>query len=213
MEHDRPRPVGRRHRPDRIQVDAGWDHVCLRHPADRVVAADDLGSGLLPVGDLVGLLAADVRAEVVHHRPLPEQPQDRELERLRHEREPEVEVEDVGARQQPTEGVPLRQLAAHLAAVAFERPVRLRVHAVALEDDERGVDTAPPQRLDVRPGHAGRVHGAVDDAERPAVGPQRPRVGPGHPAALRAAGPRPSPGAHPARRRHPSVTPLLRVFR
>jgi hypothetical protein len=33
--------------------------------------------------------------------------EDRKLERLRHERQPEVEVEDVGAREQPRERRPL----------------------------------------------------------------------------------------------------------
>ena len=63
--------------------------------------ADDLGAGLLAEGQLGRRLAADVRAQVVEDRLLAERPQDRELERLRDERETEVEVEDVRARQQP----------------------------------------------------------------------------------------------------------------
>ena len=37
---------------------------------------------------------------------------------------------------------------------------------VAVEDDELRVDAAPPERLHVRPRHAGRVDRAVDDAQR-----------------------------------------------
>ena len=111
--HDqRPLPLRRGRRRDRREVDPGRDHLGLGHPADRVVAADDLRVRLLAVGELLGCLAADVRAEVVHDRLLPRRAQDRELERLRHERQPEVEVEDVGAGQQPCERRPLPRLPA-----------------------------------------------------------------------------------------------------
>ena len=95
--------------------------------------------------------------------------EDRELHRLRDEREAEVEVEDVGAGEEPRERRPLRRLLADEAAAPLERPVGLGVERVAVEDDELRVDPAPPQRLDVRPRHAGRVHRAVDDAERASV--------------------------------------------
>ena len=138
----------------------------LRHPADRVVAADDLGAGLLPEGEVLGGLPADVGAEVVHHRRLPERAQERELERLGDERQPEDEVEQVGARDQLGERAPLGGLTPDEPAVELERAVGLRVELVAVEDDERRLDPAPPERLDVRPRDARGVDGAMDDAER-----------------------------------------------
>jgi hypothetical protein len=72
----------------------------------------------------------------VHHGTLPEGAQDRELERLGDERQPEGEVEEVGARQELREHLPLGELAAHEAPVELERSVRLRVQRVAVEDDE-----------------------------------------------------------------------------
>ena len=48
-----------------------------------------------------GRLAADVGPEVVEHRLLARAPEDRKLERLRDERQTEVEVEDIRARQEP----------------------------------------------------------------------------------------------------------------
>ena len=110
VDDQRTLAFGRRCRLDRGQVDPGRDHLGLRYPADRVVAADDLGVRLLPECELRGRLAADVRAEVVHDRLLPRCTQDRELERLRHERQPEMEVEHVGAREQPGERGPLPRL-------------------------------------------------------------------------------------------------------
>ncbi len=148
------------------EVDPRRDHLGLGHPADRVVGADDLGVGALAVCELLGGLAADVGAHVVVDGVLPRGAQDRELQRLRHEREPEVEVEDVGARQQARERAPLRQLTAREPAAAVERPVRLRVECAPVEDDEPCVDAAPAQRLDVLPRDACRVDRAVDDAER-----------------------------------------------
>ena len=125
---------------DRGEVDARGDHGRLGHPADRVVAADDLGARLLPVGELLGRLPADVRAEVVHHRALAERAQDRELQRLRDERQPEREVEEVGAREKLGERLPLRELAPDEPPFEVERPVGLRVQRVAVEDDELRVD-------------------------------------------------------------------------
>ena len=141
---------------------------CLGHPADRVEAADDLGAGLLPVRELLGRLAADVRAEVVHDRALAKRAQNRKLERLRDERQPEREVEQVGCRQELAEHLPLRHLSAEQASVELERPVGLRVQRVAVEDDELRVDPAAAERLHVRPRHTRRVDRAVDDAERAA---------------------------------------------
>ena len=170
VDDDRPPPSGRRRRGDGGEVDPRRDHGRLGHPADRVVAADDLRAGLLPVGELLGRLAADVRAEVVHHRLLAERAQDRELEGLRDERQPEREVEQVGAGEQLRERLPLRELAPHEPALEVERPVGLGVQRVAVEDDELRVDPAAAERLDVRPRHARRVDGAVDDAERAIAG-------------------------------------------
>ena len=56
------------------EVDAGRDHLSLRHPPDRVVGADNLGAGLLSEGELVARLAPDVRAEVVEDGLLPQRP-------------------------------------------------------------------------------------------------------------------------------------------
>ena len=111
--HDqRPPALGGRCRLDPGQVDPGRDHLRLGNPANRVVAADDLGVGLLAPGELLGRLAADVGAEVVHDRLLPRRAEERELEPFRYEREPEVEVEDVGAREEAGERSPLPRLAA-----------------------------------------------------------------------------------------------------
>ena len=165
VDDDGSLPAGRGDRRDRVQIDAGWDHRRIGHPADRVVAPHDLGTGLLPVRELDRRLAADVRAEVVHHRRLPEHAQERELQRLRDERQAEREVEEVGARDQLREGLPLRCLSTQETAVQVERPVGLGVELVAVEDDERGVDAASAQGLDVRPRHARGVDRAVDDAQ------------------------------------------------
>ena len=166
VDDDGAAPFRRRSGADRGEIDARRDHCRLRHPTDRVVAPDDLGTGLLPVRELGGGLASDVGAEVVHHRPLAERAEDRELERLGDERQPEREVEQVGAGKQFRECPPLRGLAAELRAVELERAVRLGVHRVAVEDDERGIDAAPSQGLDVRPRHACRVDRTEDDAQR-----------------------------------------------
>jgi hypothetical protein len=167
VDDQRTRPVIGRRGVDRHQIDARRDHLGLRNPADRVVAADDLGVGLSPLDELGRLLAADVGAEPVHHGFLPERPQERELDRLGHEGEPEDEVEHVRARKQPRERAPLRRLPPEEATVPLERPIRFRMKAIALEHDEPGVDASLAQRLHVRPWNPGRVDGAVDDAERP----------------------------------------------
>ena len=172
--HDHRAPAaGRRRRRHGRQVDPGRDHRRLRHPADRVVAADDLGARLLAVRELLRRLAADVRAEVVHHRPLAEGAEDRELERLRDERQPEGEVEQVGRGEQLREGLPLCELPPDEAALEVERPVGLGVERVPVEDDELRVDTAPAKRLHVRPRDTRGVDRAVDDAKRAVVGHDR----------------------------------------
>ena len=84
--------------------------------------------------------------------------------RLRQQRQPEVEVEDVRLRREPGERAPLRQLPSSETAAAPEVDVGLRVQPVAVEDDEPRVDAASPERLDVRPRDAGGVDGAVRDA-------------------------------------------------
>ncbi len=144
----------------------GRDELGLGDPADRVVRAHDLCARLLSERELLRRLPADVGAEVVHHRLLPEGLQDRELERARDERQPEVEVEDVRLGKQPQKRAPLRRLAAEEAAAALERLVGLGVERVAVEDDELRVDAPPPERPDVRPRDPCGVDGAVDDAER-----------------------------------------------
>ena len=140
--------------------------------------------------------------------------QDRELQRLRHEREAEDEVEDVRLRQQAGEGSPLGRLAAGEAAGAVERDVGLGVEGVALEHDEPRVDAAAPERLGGRPRHAGRVDRAEDDPQRavvavaaswPASSPVRRRAPLTVVAGGRASSPlwsnRLTPGAIPARTR------------
>src|SRR5207247_9025205 len=67
-------------------------------------------SDLAAVCKLGRRAAADVRPQEVVDRLLAERAQDRELQRLRHERQSEVEVEDVGAREQLGERGPLREL-------------------------------------------------------------------------------------------------------
>ena len=63
--------------------------------------------------------------------------QERELQRLGHERQPEVEVEDVGAREQSRERAPLRELLSREAAAAVERPVRLGWRSSRLKTTSR----------------------------------------------------------------------------
>src|SRR5204862_4229082 len=67
--------------------------------------------GAAAVVQLLRRLAADVRADEVEDGFLSRRPEDRELDTLRHERQPEVEVEDVGGREQPRERAKLRGLA------------------------------------------------------------------------------------------------------
>jgi hypothetical protein len=109
----------------------------------------------------------------VHHRALAERAEDRVLERLRDERQPEHEVEDVGARQELGERAPLPQLPEREAAREVERAVGLGVQGIAVEHDERGVDPTAAERLDARPRHARSVDRAVDDAERASAGHRR----------------------------------------
>ena len=49
--------------------------------------------------------------------------------------------------------------------VPVERPVGLGVQLRAVEDDEPGVDAAPPERLNVRPRDPGHVDRAVGHAQ------------------------------------------------
>ena len=74
-------------------------------------------------------------------------------------------MKDVGRREEPEQRSPLGELAADQAAAPLERPIRLRVELVTVEDDELRVDPPTPERLDVRPWNAGGVHGAVDDSQ------------------------------------------------
>src|SRR4029079_5354961 len=113
----------------------------------------------------------------VEHRLLAERAQDRELHRLWHERQPEVEVEDVRPRQQPRESAPLGELAAQEARRAAQVDVGFGVQPVAVEDDELRVDAELAQRLHVRPRDAGRVDRAVDDPQA-LYGDRYPRSNP-----------------------------------
>src|SRR5204862_1765601 len=114
------------------------------------------------VRELVGRLAADVGADEVEDGLLARHSQERELEGLRDERQPEVEVEDVGARQQPRERAELEGLPPPVGALRkMQVLVGLRVRRLRVEDDEPGVDPLSPQRLDVRPPDAREVDRAV----------------------------------------------------
>ena len=107
----------RRHGCDRGEVDARRHDFRLRDPAGRIVRADDLRVGAPPVGELFGRLAADVRSDEMEDRLLAGCHQDRELGEFGHEGEPEVEVEDVGARKQGCQRTELRGLPAPDRAV------------------------------------------------------------------------------------------------
>src|SRR5205823_6346674 len=122
-------------------------------------------SGAASPRELLAALAADVRAEPVHDGLLAERTQQRKLQRLRQQRQAEVEVEDVRLRREPREGTELRGLAREQARRPVEAPVRLRVERVALEDDEPRVDALAAERFDVRPRNAGGVDRAVGDAQ------------------------------------------------
>ena len=164
--HDeRPWAVRRGPWNELAQVEARRDDVCLGHPARRIVGADDLGVRAFAEGELVARLAADVRSQIVKDALLPQRPQEWELNRLRDQRQPEVEVEDVGLRSESGEcGELLRELHRQRPA-AIERPVGLVVQLPALEDDEPCVDALAPQRLHVLPGDPRDVHGAVRDPQ------------------------------------------------
>src|SRR5919198_2115054 len=120
----------------RRQVEPRRHDLRLGNPADRVVGADDLRAGETAVGELGGGPAANVGAEEVEDGAAAGEAEEPELERLRDEREAEVEVEDVGARQEAGERAPLGELAAGEDAPAVERPVGVGGQPAALENDE-----------------------------------------------------------------------------
>ena len=151
---------------DRGEVDPGRDDLSFRDPPRGIVGADDLRVSQTAVGELLGRLAADVRADEVEDGLLAGRLQDRELEPLRNECEPEVEVEDVRGRQQPCERAKLRGLAAPRRPVRQpEVDVGFRVGRLGVEDDEPGIDALSPQRLHVRPADAREVDRAVNDLQ------------------------------------------------
>ena len=112
MGHAQRASRARWHGSDRGEVDARRHDFRLRDPARRIVRAHDLGVGAPAVGELVRRLAADVRADEMEDRLLAGCCEDRELRELGHQRESEVEVEDVGGREEPREGAELRGLPA-----------------------------------------------------------------------------------------------------
>src|SRR5262249_23286298 len=118
--------------------------------------------------ELVPRLAANVGADEVEDRLLAGGLQDRELEPLRHERQSEVEVEDVGAWKEPRKRGELERLPAPLGSLGQVKiGVGLGVGGLRVEDDELRVDALSPQRLHVRPADPREVHGAVNDFQRP----------------------------------------------
>ena len=172
---ERALAVGGGARLDRERSMPGGTTSASGHPADRVVGADDLRVGA----------PRRRRARRAACRGCPSRGNGRRdflraarrsgnWSGLRHEREPEVEVEDVGARQQPRERAPLRRAAgATSRAVPVERLVGLRVEPVALEDDEPRVDAlcaAAPGRSSS--GMPAMLTGQWDDVGQPR--PTRP---------------------------------------
>src|SRR5438874_8053433 len=154
------------HGVDRAEVDARWHDVGFRDPADSVVGTDDLGIGQTTVGELLRGLPADVRADEMEDRFPARRFQDRELRALWHQCQPEVEVKDVGTREQPRERAKLRGLAPP------GRPARqpqvlvcLRVLQAGVEDNEPRIHAFAPQRLHVRPADAREVDRAVNYSE------------------------------------------------
>ena len=155
---------------DRVNHDVLMDRLAMRIDDQRVLRligryldAGIMSQGVLveryegtPQGGPLSPLLANVLLDEV----------DRELERRRHEGQPEVEVEDVGLRQQPGEGAELGREPQRQRAAPVERPVGLGVELPAVEDDEPGVDPLPTLRLDVLPGDAGDVHRGMRDAKR-----------------------------------------------
>src|SRR5206468_6071492 len=119
----------------------------------RGVGTDDTRVRLQAVHELLLGPLADVGAEEVEERLAARGFQDRELEALRDERQTEVEVEDVRLRQELRERSPLDDLLAQQTlARALQVPVGLvGAERLRVEDDEPSVDTAPAQRLHVRP--------------------------------------------------------------
>ena len=100
----------------------------------------------------------------MHDRAFAERAQQRELHRLRQQRQAEVEVEDVRRPREVREGSQLRRLLAGEPTRPLEVDVGFRVQPVAVEDDELRFDAACAQRLDVRPRDPCGVDGAVGDA-------------------------------------------------
>src|SRR4029453_13056457 len=99
-------------------------------------------------------------------RPPARRPEDGGVERLRHERLPEVEVEDVGLGQVLHEGAPLHHL---LTEEALPRQVEVDVVLLGPpllrpEDEQASIDAFTPQRVHVRPAGAGEVDGEMEDA-------------------------------------------------
>jgi hypothetical protein len=152
----------------RGEVDPGREHLgVVRDELQRRERAHDACIGLQAVHELVLRVLPDVGAQEVEERLAACGPEDRELDALRDEREPEVEVEDVGLREELRERAPLDEL---LAQEAFpgtlQVPVRLVwTERLRVEDDEPRVDAAFAQRLHVRPPDPGQVDRAVRDSE------------------------------------------------
>ena len=147
------------------KIEPRRNDVRVRHPTKRVVGSDDPRVGPARVRELLRRAPADVRAEEVEHRLPPSRLQDRPLQAARHECPAEVEVEDVGPRQQAQERRPLHGLTPPESARPVERPVSLWMELLALHDDEPRVDALPPQRLHVRPRDPRHVQRGVDYAE------------------------------------------------
>ncbi len=161
-----------RDRRDRViarELDPGRQDLCVvGNEAKRGERADDARVRLQPVHELLLRALADVGPEEVEERLAPRRPEDRELELLRDERQPEVEVEDVRLGQELCESAPLDRLLAKEARTrAVEVPVRLvRAERLRVEDDEARIDPTPAERLHVRPADAGQVDRAMRDPQR-----------------------------------------------
>src|ERR1700730_2509916 len=83
-----------------VEMDSGQNDIGTREPPSVVEIADDPDVGAGGEGELGRRSAPDVRAEKMVDRPLTGSSQDQELDRFRNQCQTEVEVKDVGSRQE-----------------------------------------------------------------------------------------------------------------
>ncbi len=169
VDDERPLPLHRGHRPVLAQVEAGRDDLRVGDPAGGRIRADEAAVEPLPVLELLRPLAADVVAQEVHHGLPAGRAHDRHLQRLRHERLAEVEVEDVRLGEVAREGAPLDGLPSEQARAAGQAQVDVVLVGSPLlgpEDEQARVHALAAERVHVRPAGAGEVDRQVEDAHR-----------------------------------------------